>query len=336
MLLRERHELLVEVEIGDVRGRVRRIADHHRDRLRDRVGDGALEDREKLRRRIGRHRADHAAGHQEAEGVDRIARVGHQHDVARRGDRLRDVGEAFLGAERGDDLGVGIELHAEAARVIGGLRAAQAGDALGRRIAVGARLAERLLHLLDDVSRRRQVRIAHAEIDDVGAGVAGHRLGAIDRFEHVGRQTLDAVEFFHRRSLEKFRDLRTSLEAQPCSTLSAGPSRSRPGWRPERRSCAGAFGVLAFSAWRRRQTVCCSSRAVTRSRSICACSVLVSVTLLRGGGMSWTAGKATGWAVRSGASAGRPTPGSAAAVSRNFSEIDAATGKPDRRNDRRP
>ena len=58
--------------------------------------------------------------------MDRIARVGHQHDVARRGDRLRDVGEAFLGAERGDDLRVRIELHAEAARVIGGLRAAQA------------------------------------------------------------------------------------------------------------------------------------------------------------------------------------------------------------------
>jgi hypothetical protein len=64
----------------------------------------------------GRHRADHAAGHQEAEGVDRIARVGHQHDVARRGDRLGDIGEAFLRAQRDDDLGVGIELHAEAAR----------------------------------------------------------------------------------------------------------------------------------------------------------------------------------------------------------------------------
>ncbi len=204
VLLRERHELLVEIEIGHVRGRIRRVAHHHRDRLRDRVGDGALEDGEKLRRRIRRHRADDAAGHQESEGVDRVARVGHQHDIARRGDRLRDIGEAFLGAQRGDDLGVGVELHPEAARIISGLRAAQPGNALRRGIAVGARLAERLLHLLDDVSRRRQVRIAHAEIDDVRAGVAGHRLGAVDRFEHVRRQTLDAVELFHRRSLEKF------------------------------------------------------------------------------------------------------------------------------------
>ena len=130
--------------------------------------------------------------------MDRIARIGHQHDVARRGDRLRHVGEAFLGAERGDDLRVGIELHAEAARVIGGLGAAQAGDALRRRIAVGARLAERLLELVDDMRRRRQVRIAHAEIDDVGAGVAGRRLGAVHLLEHIGRQAADAVKFFHR------------------------------------------------------------------------------------------------------------------------------------------
>ena len=126
-------EVLVEIEIGDVGGRVGRIADHDRDRLRDRMDDGALERREECRRRLGRHRADHAARHQEAEGVDRIARVGHQHDVARRGDRLRHVGEAFLGAERGDDLGVGIELHAEAALVIGGLGAAQARNARARR-----------------------------------------------------------------------------------------------------------------------------------------------------------------------------------------------------------
>ena len=96
------------------------------------MDDRALERREEIGRRLRRHRADDAARHQEAEGMDRIARVGHEDDVARRGDRLRHVGEAFLRAERGDDLGVGIELHAEAARVIGGLGAAQARDAAAR------------------------------------------------------------------------------------------------------------------------------------------------------------------------------------------------------------
>ena len=45
--------------------------------------------------------------------------------------------------------------------------------------------------------RRRQIRIAHAEIDDVGAGVARHGLGAVDLLEHIRRQAPDAVEFFH-------------------------------------------------------------------------------------------------------------------------------------------
>ena len=36
-------EVLVEVEIGDIGGRVRRIADHDRERLRDRMHDRALE-----------------------------------------------------------------------------------------------------------------------------------------------------------------------------------------------------------------------------------------------------------------------------------------------------
>ena len=139
MLLRERDQVAVEVEIGDARGRIRRITGDDRDRLRDRVLHGALERAEKRGIGLDRHRADGAAGHQEAEDVDRIGRIGNDDDVARRGDRLRDIGEAFLGAERGDDLGVGIELHAEAARVISGLRAAQPGNPLGRRIAVGAR-----------------------------------------------------------------------------------------------------------------------------------------------------------------------------------------------------
>ena len=91
----------------------------------------------------------------------------------------------------------GIELHAEPAAVIGGLGAAQAGDALRGRIAVGARLAECVLELLDHMGGRRQVGIAHAEIDDVGAGIACCGLGAVDLLEDVGRQTPDAMKLFH-------------------------------------------------------------------------------------------------------------------------------------------
>ncbi len=161
------------------------------------MGDGPLGRDEEIGRRLGRDRADDAARHQEAEGVDRIARVRHQHHVARRGDGLRHVGEALLRAERRHDLGVGVELHAEAALVIAGLGAAQAGDALGGRIAVGARLAHGLDELVDDVLGRLEVRIAHAEIDDVGAVGPGGGLDAVDLLEDVGRQALDAVEIRH-------------------------------------------------------------------------------------------------------------------------------------------
>jgi hypothetical protein len=120
-----------------------------------------------------------------------------QHHVAGRRDRLGDIGKSFLRAERGDDLGVRIELDAKTPPVIGGLRLAQASNAARGGIAVGARLAEGVLQLLDHVGRRRKVRIAHAEIDDIGARVPRGRLGLIDLFEHVRRQTADAVKIFH-------------------------------------------------------------------------------------------------------------------------------------------
>src|SRR5205085_762528 len=81
--------------------------------------------------------------------------------------------------------------------VIGRLRLAEPGDAARGRIAVGPRLAQRLLQFLDHMGRRRQVRVAHAEVDDVGTGVPRGRLGPVDLFEHVRRQTADAVKIFH-------------------------------------------------------------------------------------------------------------------------------------------
>ena len=188
----------IEVEIDDLRRGIRRIVQHQRDRLRHRVAHRALERRQKLLERgAARHRdvAHRAAGDDEAVGMDRIAGVGHQHDVARRGDRLREIGETFLRAQRDDDLVLGIELDAEAARIVGRLRLAQAGDAARRRVAVGARVAGGLGELGHDMRRRRQVGIAHAEIDHVLAGGAGARLHGVHFREHVRRQALQPMEF---------------------------------------------------------------------------------------------------------------------------------------------
>jgi hypothetical protein len=157
----------------------------------------ALERLEERGRGFRRHRADDAAGHQEPESVDRIARVGNEDHVAGRDDRLGDIGEAFLGAERRHDLPLRVELHPEPAAVVCGLSATQAGDTAGSGIAIRARLADRLLELVHDMERRRQIGIAHPQIDDVGPGIPRRGFGAVDLLEYVGRQAPDPEELLH-------------------------------------------------------------------------------------------------------------------------------------------
>ncbi len=137
---------------------------------------------------------DHAARHDEAELVDRIGGVRHEDHVAGRGDGLRHVGEAFLGAQGRHDLRLRIELHAEAALVILGLGPAQAADAFGGGIAVGAWIAHRLHQFLDNMLRRRHVRIAHAEIDDVLAAGTRAGLQLVDLLEDIRRQPLNSMK----------------------------------------------------------------------------------------------------------------------------------------------
>ena len=202
--LRELHRLGIEAEVRGGCGGVGRVAEHDRERLGDRMPDRPLDAAQELGVRIfrgrcasgGRNVADRGAGNDEAELVNRIGRARYQDHIAGRRYGLRHVGEAFLRAERRDHLGFGVELHAEPARVVGGLRLAQARDALGRGIAIGARLADRLDQLVDDVLGRGHVGVAHAEIDDVGAARAGGRLQAVDFGENIRRKAFDAVEFF--------------------------------------------------------------------------------------------------------------------------------------------
>ncbi len=137
--------------------------------------------------------------------MDRIGRVRADDRVAGRGDRHGQVGKTFLGAERRDDLGVRVQLDAVAAVVITGHRLAQALHALGHAVTVGLGLFHRLDQLVDDVRRRRHVRIAHAEIDDVDALCAQLRLDLVDFFEDVGGQAADTVKVAHgvEQSLEQ-------------------------------------------------------------------------------------------------------------------------------------
>ncbi len=191
----EGDDAFVEAEVDRLGGRVRRIAhDEHR-RLWHGIAHRMFELVEQVGTRRGGDAADGAAGDDEAEHVDRVRRVRREDDVAGRGDRLGEVGQPLLRAERDDDLALGIDLDAEAARVIGGLRLAQPRDAARRRIAVGVGLGRDLGELGDDVRRRRAVGVAHAEVDDVLAARACRRLHRVDFGEDVRRQAADTVEF---------------------------------------------------------------------------------------------------------------------------------------------
>ena len=146
----------------------------------------------------GRDRTDRRPGDNEAEGVDRVARIGCKDHVARRGHRRRHARKALFRAHRDDHLAFGIEFDSETAGVIVRLRLAQPGDAFGLRIAMRIGLLRHLAQLVDYVLRRRQVGIAHAEVDDIPARLACRVAHRIDFGDDIGRQALDAVEFvFH-------------------------------------------------------------------------------------------------------------------------------------------
>ena len=121
------------------------------------------------------HMAHVRPGDDEAVGVDRIGRVRHQHRVARPHGRQRQVGQALLGADGHDGLGLRVQVHVEAVPVPVADGPAQARDALGDRVAVGVLAAAASTSLSTICCGRGLVRIAHAEVDDVLA--AGPRLG---------------------------------------------------------------------------------------------------------------------------------------------------------------
>src|SRR6516225_1218925 len=134
--------------------------------------------------------------HDEAKGVDRIAGVWNENDVAGRGDRLREVGETLLRSQRDNDFALGVEFDVETAPVICGAGAPQSRDSTRYRISMGPRVLHGFDEFGDDVRRGRTIGIAHAEIDNVAPG--GPRLGLqrIDLAEDIRGKALDAIEVF--------------------------------------------------------------------------------------------------------------------------------------------
>jgi hypothetical protein len=108
-----------------------------------------------------------AAGQDRPDLVHRVAGLGHQHLVARVDERPRQVGDPFLGADQGQDLGVRVELDPEAPAVEVRDRAPERRQPEVARVLVGRGVAGRPGQLLDHEVRGGQVGVADAERDDV-------------------------------------------------------------------------------------------------------------------------------------------------------------------------
>ena len=126
-----------------------------------------------------------SSGDDGAEDVDGVAGIGHGDGVARVEHGEAEVGDALLGADGDDGLGLGVEVDVVAALVPVADGLAQAGQAAGERVAMGGGLLRGLDQLVDDVLGRGAVGVAHAEVDDVFAALAGGGLQFAGDVEYV-------------------------------------------------------------------------------------------------------------------------------------------------------
>ncbi len=140
---------------------------------------------------------DIRASQHEPIGMDGVGRVGDEHGVTWAGRGQGQMGEALLGADGDDGLGVGVQLNVEPPVIPVAYRLAQADDALGHRITMRRAFLRDLDQFVDDMLGRRPIRIAHAEVDDIDSRRPLLSLEFVDDIENIRRQPFDALEFFH-------------------------------------------------------------------------------------------------------------------------------------------
>ena len=199
VLLRHRHDLLEELQFHALRGGVAGEVEDEHLRARPEVLDGLLHFLEEVHPRHHRNVADVGAGDHRAVDMNRVTRVGHQHDIAAIQRRQGQVGDALLGTDGDDGFLFRVEVHAIAGLVPVADGLAQARNALGNRVTVGVATTHGLDQLFDDMRRGGLVGIAHAEVDNVfTTSPSGHFEFAGD-VEDIGRQAGNSGKFVHRR-----------------------------------------------------------------------------------------------------------------------------------------
>ncbi|MNX99298.1 hypothetical protein D3C86_1317370 [compost metagenome] len=134
-----------------------------------------------------------------AAGVDRVGGLGHDGLVAGVDEGQGQLGEAFLGADEGQHLGLGVEFDPVAALVPGGDRLAEGLLAAEGRVAVVRGILDGGDGRVDDRLRGGQVGRADPQIDDrhpllLRGGAQHFELGG-----RVGGNLLETVGFLEHR-----------------------------------------------------------------------------------------------------------------------------------------
>ncbi len=224
LLTGEVDQLLEEVEVDAGRGGVvRERADDH-----PRAGPGVLEhvadpvEELPVVVDVGGHGhlAHRRAGEERPPDVDRVRRGGHDRRVARPEEHPHEVAEPLLGADGGDDLGVGVEIDVEAPLVEVGHRLAQLGDAAARRVPVVAGVVGCFGELVDGDLGRGQVGVAEPEVDHIGARSPCLHLQPIDDGEDVWGHPGDPTELHRSTVVPRLAHLRTPSRPRGAKIVS--------------------------------------------------------------------------------------------------------------------
>ncbi len=268
MLLREGHDLLVKAGGRQGRGRVVRVVDPHDLRPLRHLGRDGLQVGKEAIVAAQRHEVGLAAGEPRQRGVNRIARVRAEDDVARVDESEREMRDGFLEPDGADDLFLRVDRHAEPRPHEGSGGFSEVFQAHVRRVPMRGGVVGRRAERLDDVRRRREIGIPDPQVDEILPLLPLLVLERIDPREQVGRQLSDAVgeldlhgsfsitanQFDDRgpqrpptgivalmsAELRKKNSFDPDLQAEP-NLPSYGAGRS--GTRPRRDSSGGVAGV---------------------------------------------------------------------------------------------
>ena len=152
--------------------------------------------------------------------MDGIGRRRCKHHIPGPDGHQDQMGHTLFDADGDDGLGVRIDVHIKTAFVPARDGVAQFGDSHGGRITVVMRFLHGFHHLFDDVFRCAEIRIPHAQVDNILPGPARFHKDFRNFGKHVRWQTVQSRKLSHDQSLFiKLKNLRPPPDGIPIKHI---------------------------------------------------------------------------------------------------------------------